>query len=280
MSLYASSPALSNFSPLKGLRVSRATTVETAAESPYRVRVKSIGKRFNDIQTTIQVTQNINKSEQVEAKIRNIDGKITENHGLVEDKLRISENEIARLEEDLAAEIMSRELLEEALVKELNLVESSVALQIKNEKHHNKESEQRVLHKTEQKILSVRNNFSEERHKFEQIKEEQAQIISDQIADLQNSIKEEQAIREKTQETIITTFSNKLSDIKENLRRERKIRHETENFLFSKIEQINNNLHNQATIEREKREKTESQMLSLLEQACIRYEEQVISWRR
>ena len=47
------------YSPMKDLRVSRFTTLDTTMESPYQTRVKSIGKRFNNLQTTLEVNTSL-----------------------------------------------------------------------------------------------------------------------------------------------------------------------------------------------------------------------------
>ena len=108
-------------------------------------------------------------------------------------------------------------------MKEFELVESNVTLNLKNEKQNNKESERKVLSMIEGKIDNLRNEFTNERRQIEDIKEEQSQKITEQIANLQHGIKQERAIREETQETIIKKFTGKLTEIKETIRRERKV---------------------------------------------------------
>jgi len=275
-------------SPVKGLRVGRTRTIETAntsypnsalspltrsSDSPYQNRVKSIGKRLNNLQSTIDANNTKNKTDELEFKIRHIDEKITQNHNNTEAKLKTFTADVNKLEESLAAEIIARELLQERSIKEMTLVESNLALELKNEKEQNKESERKVLSKVEGMILSVKANFAQEHDRLTQFKEEQTHLISDQVSELQQGLKEAQMIREQVHNTIIKTMTNKINRLQETLEVERKIRNETESFLYRKIEEITNSLENQVHAEKDKRERGETQMLRLLEEACNRFEE-------
>jgi len=278
-------------SPVKGLRVGRTMTSDTAttsypnsatlnrsSNSPYQSRVKSIGKKFNNLQSSIDANNNKNKSDELESQIRQIDEKITHNHDYSEDKLKTFTEDVSRLEESLAAEIIARELLQERSVKEMTLVESNLALELRNEKEQNKESERKVLSKIEGMIHSVKVNFAQEHDRLTQFREEQTQLVSDQVNDLQQGLKEAQIVREQVHNTIIKTMTNKINKLQETLEVERKIRNETESFLYRKIEEISNSFENQVKAEKEKRENGESQMLRLLEEACNRFEDHVASY--
>jgi len=266
-------------SSVRDLRVSRLTTVDSLA-SPYQNRAKSIGKKFSNLQSAIDTTQIGYKHEQVEVKIRHIDAKITEHHHMTEDRLKDFNNKIAVLEENLAAEIISRELLEERKEKELCLVEHNLALELKNNKQEEKETERRILTRVEEKIQTVRIGFCEEQQKLEELRTEQTEIIAEQINGLHENVKAAKTVREQAQSSIIKAVTEKLDDIRQSVEAERKVRYETESFLYSKIEEISNSLNNQMNAEREKREGTEAQMLMLLEESCNRFEEQTRPSRR
>jgi len=275
---------------VKGLRVGRTMTSETAytsyptsalhrsSESPYQTRVKSVGKKLNNLQSSIDANNNKNKYDDLESQIRQIDEKITNNHNYSENKLKKFTEDVNRVEESLASEIIARELLQERSVKEMTLVESNLALELKNEKEQNKESERKVLSKIEGMIYSVKANFAQEHDRLAQFREEQTQIISDQVNELQQGLKEAQMVREQVHNTIIKTMTNKINKLQESLEVERKIRNETESFLYRKIEEISNSLENQVNSEKEKRESGETQMLKLLEEACNRFEEHIASY--
>ena len=199
----------------------------------------------------------------------------------------------------MAAEIISRELLEERKIKEMSLVESNLALDLKNEKQQAKEVERKTLAKVEQSVQSVRVTFNEEQRKMNDLREEQTQLITEQINGLQGAVKDEQNQREQAQNNIIRNISARIDKFSETFATEKKVnfpllklviknnqqvRLETESFLFRKIEEISSNLHNQVINERERREKTESQMLALLDEACNRFESRLETrnshWRR
>jgi len=278
-------PVKKSHSPLRGLTASRSTTLETAAnlsmstsvDSPYQSRVKSIGKKLTNLTPTAH--QNNAKADEFETKIKQIDEKITSNHAYTEDKLNSFTDAVNRIDESLAAEIVARELLEERSIKEMTLVESNVALELKKEKEQNKESERKVLSKVEGKIFAVKADFAQEQHRIDEFKEEQNQILSEQVAQLQNELKEEQSAREQVHNTIIKSISSRINKVQETLDVERKMRNETETFLFRKIEEISLSLENQVQAEKEKRERAEQQMLRLLEEACNKFEDRISSRR-
>jgi len=261
------------YSPLKELASSKFSTLDsTMMESPYHSRIKSIGKRFNNLQTTIEVNSAVNKQEQVETRIRQIDAKITDNHNLTEDKLKKYNDDLRSLEEGMAAEIIARELLEERKIKEMTLVESNLALDLKDERKQAVEGERKILTKVEEKIHAVRENFIHEQRRLNELRDHQTHTIGEQIVKLQEKVQQEQNLREQIQNTIVNSIGSKISEINETITTERKVRQETESFLFTKIEDISTNLHAQVIAERDRRERTESQMIALLEEACNQFE--------
>jgi len=123
----------------------------------------------------------------------------------------------------MAAEIISRELLEERKIKEMSLVESNLALELKNEKQLAKEIERKTLAQVEGKIQNVRVTFAEEQRKMSELREEQTNIINDQLNNLQQGIKEEQVQREENQNNIIRNISSRINKFSETLVTEKKV---------------------------------------------------------
>lgn len=105
----------------------------------------------------------------------------------------------------------------------MSLVESNLALELKNEKQQAKEIERRTLATVEGKIHTVRVNFSEEQRKMSDLREEQTQIISDQVNNLQQGIREEQIQREENQNNIIRNISSRIDKFSETLATEKKV---------------------------------------------------------
>jgi len=123
----------------------------------------------------------------------------------------------------MAAEIISRELLEERKIKEMSLVESNLALDLKNEKQQAKEVERKTLAKVEQSIQSVRVTFNEEQRKMNDLREEQTQLITEQINGLQGAVKDEQNQREQAQNNIIRNISARIDKFSETFATEKKV---------------------------------------------------------
>jgi len=281
--MYTPTAASPTYSPAKGLKISRSSTMETAAESPYLAKVKSAPKsaikRYNTIQNSLEA-QSPTHTDELENRIKQIDEKITKNHNYTEEKLNTFTDSAAKIDENLAAEIVSRELLEERSIKEMALIESNLALELKNEKEQAREVERKLLSQVEVKILSVKGAFNEEQWRMSDFKQEQNQLISEQFQELQHDLKEATLIREQTHNNIIKNMTNKVRSIQESLDLERKVRNETEAFLFHKIEEISAGLEHQVYNEKEKRMVAESQMLQLLEEACNKFEGQITSYRK
>jgi len=286
--LFTSSPLSANFtpvkkahSPLRGLTASRSTTLDTSlSQAPYHVRAKSIGKRFNDLQVNVDKNNAIARTEDVEKKIRELDDKITTNHNVIEDKIKGFDEVLTRVEETMAADLISQELLEERNLKEMKIVESNLALELQEEKQQNKESERKVLSHVEHQIQVVKVNFIDEQRRMDDLMNEQSQAISEKVSNLHQSIRQEQAAREQTHNTIIKNIGGKLTQFKETLDAQRKKRHDNEATLLQKMEEVCAHLQKQVNYENEKRERVENQMMNLLEEACNKFESRIRYSRR
>jgi len=269
------SPTYSSF---KGLKVSRNITMETAAESPIQVRAKSVEKRFNKMQASIEAEEAQTRIEQMEANIRLVDERITKNYKDNEHKLKTLNKHIEQLEEDVAAEIIARELLEERSIKELIVVESNLVLELQTEREQNKESQKILSSLIEEKIHTVLHDCSIEQTRMSTFKDEQLNLISEQMSELHQDFEKEQFMREKVHDTIIRTMNNQVNKMRETLEIERKVRVETEEYLSTKIEEISSSLKRQVSSEREKQERDEAHLLVLLEEICNRFEDQFVTY--
>ncbi len=105
----------------------------------------------------------------------------------------------------------------------MTLVESNLALDLKNERNQAKEGERKILAKVEEKIGAVHDNFIHEQRRMNEIREQQTNTIGDQINQLQEKVQKEQALREQIQNTIVNSISNKINEINENIKTERKV---------------------------------------------------------
>jgi len=105
----------------------------------------------------------------------------------------------------------------------MTLVESNLALDLKDERNQAKEAERKILAKVEEKIVAVHDNFIHEQRRMNEIREQQTQTIGEQIGQLQDKVQKEQALREQIQNTIVNSISNKISEINETINTERKV---------------------------------------------------------
>jgi len=97
-----------------------------------------------------------------EVKVRQLDDKITKNHQLSEEKFKIIKDQIGKLQEGMATEIIAREILEERKNKEIKLVENNIALELNVERQTRREMETRIAKKLDEKVYALRLDVAKE----------------------------------------------------------------------------------------------------------------------
>jgi len=157
------------------------------------------------------VNSSIEKTDELEFRIRNIDSNITENYYITDEKIKNCGEALDILEENIAAEIIARELLEEREVKEMKMVETNLALELKKAKKESKEVERDMLSQVEHHIHVIKVDFVEELKRLEEIRKENTEIIEERLIEIHQSLKEEKAIREETQNKLSKSINSKLS---------------------------------------------------------------------
>jgi len=124
-----------------------------------------------------------------------LDDKITRNYQYTEEKYKLVKEQIVKIQEGIATEVIAREILEERKEKELQLVENNIALELNVERQEIKETAQEALRKVDEKIQAVRLDvITEERERIEEI-ERQHRIISDQVINFEKELDEEKRLR-------------------------------------------------------------------------------------
>ena len=109
--------------------------------------------------------------------------------------LQLLKDQIGKLQEGMATEIIAREILDERKTKEIKLVENNIALELNVEKQSRKEIEQRITKKVEEKIYSLRVDVAKEQKANDELLERQTSEISDQIQTIQNDLENERRTR-------------------------------------------------------------------------------------
>jgi len=86
-------------------------------------------------------------------------------------------------------------ILDERKTKETKLVEKNVQIDLNNEKHNRKETEQRLVKKVEEKISALRGDVTKEQKKEDEIIERQTKIVVDNVNEIQDTLENERKNR-------------------------------------------------------------------------------------
>jgi len=244
------------------------------ATSPSRIRMNQIGQRLVSIQSNIEADK-INKAEEYEGVIRQLDDQITRDHFAADDRLKHLKDQIVKVQEGIMTEITNRELLDERKTKEIKLVENNIMLEVDSDKQSHREIQDRILQKTDEKVYGLRLDAAKEQKKIDEAVERQTQQIIDQLAGLRQDLEVERRSREENTEVLVSRLEEEINRFEEALDTERKVREETENVLFRMLEDINTKLQSEINKEKKNREVAEEQILTLLEDTCSRIETQL-----
>merc|ERR1712010_199283 len=107
--------------------------VADRAGSPNKVRITHLSDKLQSLQDELEHEKQA-RSDAVELKLKVLDDKLLRAQISEEEKLKPLNEQISRLHEELAAERLSREVMDERKTKEIKTVESSVSLDLTSEK--------------------------------------------------------------------------------------------------------------------------------------------------
>jgi len=242
--------------------------------SPSRNRMANIGQKLSNLQATVEKEKNL-KPESFEAGVRHLDDKITRDYQYSEEKYKLVVEQISKVQESIATEVLAREILDERKEKELKLAENNVYLALNIEKQETKEATHIALKQVEEQVQAARMDLiTEERERMEEI-ERQHKIIAEQVELFERDLREETNMRTEDNEFIIKRIGDKIQKFQESMEIDKKVREETENVLFKLLEDMDYKFQNEITREKKVRERSEEEMLKLLEETCARIEIQL-----
>merc|ERR1711943_137502 len=108
--------------------------------SPNKLRVKQLSNRLGVLQEELEGEKQA-RNDAVELKLRVLDDKLLRAQISEEDKLKPLHEQITKLQEELAAERLSREVMDERRSKDIKSVEQSCQLDLTVEKRGRKDLE-------------------------------------------------------------------------------------------------------------------------------------------
>merc|ERR1712046_550456 len=101
--------------------------------SPNKVRIGHLSEKLVGLQDELEHEKQA-RSDAVELKLKVLDDKLLRAQISEEEKLKPLNEQISRLHEELAAERLSREVMDERKTKEIKAVESGISLDLTAEK--------------------------------------------------------------------------------------------------------------------------------------------------
>merc|ERR1711865_881992 len=114
------------------------------AGSPNKVRIGQLSGKLQSLQDELEHEKQA-RSDAVELKLKVLDDKLLRAQISEEEKLKPLNEQISRLHEELAAERLSREVMDERQTKEIKAVESSISLDLTAEKRQRKDLEAKIM---------------------------------------------------------------------------------------------------------------------------------------
>lgn len=265
-----SSPTSTRYSGFGGV-LSPSSISDDRIMSPSRQRINQLGQRLNSLSAGLEADKSV-KNESLDIKTKHLEDKVGKNQSVNDERFRLLKDQVAKLQEGIATEIIAREILDERKTKEIKLVENNINLELNVEKQNKREVEQRIAKKVDEKIYSLRLDIAKEQKSKDDTIDKQIRLINEELGSIQGDLEAEKRAREETSEKLIKRLGEEIINFQETLAGERKVREETENVLFKMLEDIGSKLQGEINTERGSREKAEEQMLRLLEETCARLE--------
>merc|ERR1711990_744899 len=121
-----------------------ATVESTVAQSPNRQRIRALADKLTGLSDELGHEKQA-RADAVELKLKVLDDKLLRAQISEEEKLKPLNEQIARYVEELSAERLSREVMDERKTKEIKAVESSVSLDLTSEKRARKDLESKMI---------------------------------------------------------------------------------------------------------------------------------------
>merc|ERR1712205_247349 len=123
--------------------------------SPNKVRVRQLSDRLGVLQDELEGEKQA-RNDAVELKLRVLDDKLLRAQISEEDKLKPLHEQITKLQEELAAERLSREVMDERRSKDIKSVEQSCQLDLTVEKRARKDLETKIMKQVDETCFALR----------------------------------------------------------------------------------------------------------------------------
>ena len=100
--------------------------------------------------------ERLSRREQYEAKIKNLEEKITRAQIAEDTKFKIMKEQISKLNEGISSEQLVRESIDERKAKELKLCENNISIELNVEKQNRRETDAKIQKMLDERLYSLK----------------------------------------------------------------------------------------------------------------------------
>ncbi|GKT34383.1 Endoplasmic reticulum transmembrane helix translocase [Aduncisulcus paluster] len=220
---------------------------DTIASSPSRMRLHALSTKLSSLQSGLE-EEKMQRRDAIETKLKVLDEKLSRSQLSEAAKLKLLKDQIGKLQEALATERVSREILDERKKKELGLVESSITLDLNVERQQRKDGEAKLMKSIEERVFAVRLELVKEKKAREEAEERQTREVSEEVGRIADALEQERRTRKEKYSALVRKLQDEISKLQED---------------------VSANIQVEIDKEKEDREGTEETILKLLEETVV-----------
>ena len=115
--------------------------------------------------------ERLSRREQYEAKIKNLEEKITRAQIAEDTKFKIMKEQISKLNEGISSEQLVRESIDERKAKELKLCENNISIELNVEKQNRRETDAKIQKMLDERLYSLKLDLAKEKKMTDEAEE-------------------------------------------------------------------------------------------------------------
>jgi len=204
-----------------------------------------------------------------------IDSRVSHATQAEDSRVRMMQDQIARLNEGLQALRVAREINEERKLKESRLVEGNFMMDLGKIQQARAELEAKSEEVSNARLAEIREEFqrSQEKHSVTHI--ELTRQIGDEVKHITTMLEEQRVARTEYGERIVVSLEGEFQKVHDAVVAEQKLRFEAEGTMLRMVEDVCSRMRGEIQQERLEREAVQGKLLGLLEDTCNRIESSI-----
>ena len=229
-------------------------------------RIQSIAEKLGALQKGMVAERDARRS-QLEQKLHNLDTLVTETRVGDEKRFKAYQDTMLKLDEGLAQEKLSRELLDERGQKELELLGRNLALEIATERA-DRENEAKGI---AERLAGVEDDVGAERQARQDLERRQGTNTKKELERLAAIVEHERKGR-MASEAKAEALAGEVASLQERVAQGERAREAMEQRVVELVDGLCSRFQAEILAERKEREQMEETMLKLMEDTCVRVE--------